>query len=35
MAALRAALMTLSEYGGENFAPLKQEEKVVYHIEKR
>lgn len=24
-----------SEYGGENFAPLKQEEKVVYHIEKR
>lgn len=24
-----------SEYGGENFSPLKQEEKVVYHIEKR
>lgn len=24
-----------SEYGGERFAPLKQEEKVVYHIEKR
>lgn len=24
-----------SEYGGENFAPLKQEEKVVYHIEKQ
>ena len=24
-----------SEYGGEKFAPIKQEEKVVYHIEKR
>ena len=24
-----------SEYGGENFAPVKQEEKVIYHIEKR
>ena len=24
-----------SEYGGENFAPIKQEEKVIYHIEKR
>lgn len=24
-----------SEYGGERFAPLKQEEKVIYHIEKR
>lgn len=24
-----------SNYGGERFAPLKQEEKVVYHIEKR
>lgn len=24
-----------SEYGGERFAPLKQEKKVVYHIEKR
>ena len=24
-----------SEYGGERFAPLKREEKVVYHIEKR
>lgn len=24
-----------SEYGGEHFAPLKKEEKVVYHIEKR
>ena len=24
-----------SEYGGEKFAPIKQEEKVIYHIEKR
>lgn len=24
-----------SNYGGERFAPLKQEETVVYHIEKR
>lgn len=24
-----------SDYDGERFAPLKQEEKVVYHIEKR
>lgn len=24
-----------SEYVGENFAPIKQEEKVIYHIEKR
>lgn len=24
-----------SEYGGEKFAPIKQEEKVVYNIEKR
>lgn len=23
------------EYGGERFAPIKQEEKVIYHIEKR
>ena len=23
-----------SEYGGEKFAPIKQEEKVIYHIEK-
>lgn len=24
-----------SNYGGERFAPVKQEEKVIYHIEKR
>lgn len=24
-----------SDYDGERFAPLKQEEKVIYHIEKR
>lgn len=24
-----------SEYEGERFAPLKQVEKVIYHIEKR
>ena len=24
-----------SNYGGERFAPIKQEKKVVYHIEKR
>ena len=24
-----------SDYGGERFAPAKQEERVVYHIEKR
>lgn len=24
-----------SNYGGERFAPIKQEEKVIYHIEKR
>ena len=24
-----------SEYGEEKFAPIKQEEKVIYHIEKR
>lgn len=24
-----------SEYGGEKYAPIKQEEKVIYHIEKR
>lgn len=24
-----------SDYGGERFAPTKQEERVVYHIEKR
>lgn len=24
-----------SNYGGERFAPIKQVEKVIYHIEKR
>lgn len=24
-----------SNYGGERFAPIKKEEKVIYHIEKR
>lgn len=24
-----------SNYGGERFAPIKREEKVIYHIEKR
>ena len=24
-----------SEYNGENFAPVKQEEKVIHHIKKR
>ena len=27
--------MKSAKDGGESFAPLKQEEKVVYHIEKR
>ena len=25
----------ISDYGGERFAPIIQEEKIVYHIEKR